>query len=67
VVETKGAPLPPPSAPQKANPWITVIAVFVVLCCFCVGAIGLLLAFGEPILNELGFLNALLPVLTVLP
>ena len=62
---TTGAPLPPPTAPQKVNPWIIVIAVIVVLCCFCVGAIGLLFAFGEPILHELG-LYTLLPVLKML-
>jgi hypothetical protein len=65
MAEAAGSSLPPPTAPQKINPWIIVIAVIVVLCCFCVGAIGLLFAFGEPILHELG-LYALLPVLRML-
>ena len=67
MTEVTGTPLPPPTDAQKTNPWIIVIVVIVVACCFCVGAIGLLLAFGEPILNELGLLQTLLPVLTVLP
>jgi len=37
----------------------------VILCCFCVGVIGLLFAFGEPILNELGLLHAQLPSLII--
>jgi hypothetical protein len=55
---------PPPAAPQKNNTWLIVILACVVLCCFCVGATGLLFAFGEPILNELG-LYTVLPVLTL--
>ena len=50
---------------RKLKPWIIVIVVVVVLCCFCIGAVGLLFAFGEPILHELG-LYALLPVLRML-
>jgi hypothetical protein len=65
MTEAAGSSLPPPLAPQKINPWIIVVAVIVVLCCFCVGAIGLLFAFGEPILHELG-LYALLPALRML-
>jgi hypothetical protein len=65
VKEITGTP-PPSSVPQKTNTWIIVIVVCVVLCCFCVGGIGLLLAFGEPILNELG-LYILLPILTLFP
>jgi hypothetical protein len=61
MLETAGAPVPPPSGPQKTNPWVIVIVVIVILCCFCVGAIGLLFAFGGPILNELGLLHAWLP------
>jgi cell shape-determining protein MreD len=62
MLETPGASIPP-SSPQNTNPWIIVILVIVILCCFCVGAIGLLFAFGGPILNELGLLHALLPTL----
>jgi len=62
--ETTGEPIPT-SSPQKNNPWIIVIVAIVILCCFCVGAIGLLVAFGEPILNELGLLQAALPSLIV--
>ena len=58
---TSSAPLPPPAPQQKLNPWIIALAVIVVLCCFCVGAIGLLFAFGEPILHELG-MTASLPI-----
>jgi len=58
--------LPPPlGAAPKPKPWVIVIAVIVVLCCFCIGAIGLLFAFGEPILKGLGLLNALLPTLNI--
>ena len=59
-----GTPLPP-AVPQKTNPWIIVIVVVVLICCSCFGAIGLLIAFGEPILHELGF-YILLPVLRIL-
>ncbi len=54
MTESTGVSSPPP-APQKLAPWIIVVVVIVVVCCFCVGAIGLLAAFGEPILHELGF------------
>ena len=60
--ETPGAALPPPAAPPTSlRPWIIVILVVVVLCCFCVGALGLLFAFGGPVLNELGLLHSQLP------
>ena len=39
-----------------------IVVVVVVACCLCFGAIGLLLAFGEPILTEIG-LGAILPIL----
>jgi hypothetical protein len=61
MLETTGASISPTPAPQNTNPWIIVILVFVILCCFCVGAVGLLFAFGGPILNELGLLHAWLP------
>ena len=65
MTEATGTPLPPPTAPQKTNPWIIIVAVVVVVCGACCGVIGLLLAFGPEVLHELG-LYALLPVLTVL-
>jgi len=64
MVETTGASIPPTS-PKKINAWIIVIVGIVILCCFCVGVIGLLFAFGEPILNELGLLHAQLPSLII--
>jgi hypothetical protein len=65
MAETTDTSLPPPSAPQKTNPWIIVIVVVVMLCCFCVGAIGLLFAFGGPILNELGLLHSQMPAMII--
>lgn len=65
MTEAAGASIPAPPVPQGTNPWIIVIAAIVILCCFCVGLIGLLFAFGGPILNELGVLHALLPTLTL--
>jgi hypothetical protein len=62
MVETTGPSLPPSSTARKTNPWLIIIVVVVVLCCFCIGATGLLIAFGQPILDELGLLNALLPI-----
>ena len=64
MIEASG---PPPSspAPQKLKPWVIVLAVAVVVCCFCVGVIGLILAFGDPILQELG-LSASFPSLLIL-
>jgi len=46
------SPLPAPS--KTMNPWLIAVLVVVLACCFCIGVIGLLLAFGEPILHELG-------------
>ena len=65
MVETTGTPVPPPSAPRKMEPWVIVVVALVVLCCLCVGATGLLFAFGGPILNELGLLHTQLPALIV--
>jgi cell shape-determining protein MreD len=65
MLEPTGAPIPPSASPQGTNPWIIVIVVVVLLCCFCVGAIGLLFAFGGPILNELGLLHSLVPALII--
>jgi hypothetical protein len=47
---------------KKPETWVIIIVVIVVACCCCFGAIGLLLAFGGPILNELG-LTSMLPIL----
>jgi hypothetical protein len=63
MIETTGAPLPPATNPPNTNAWLFIIVGLVVLCCFCVGAIGLLIAFGKPILNELGLIHAQLPAL----
>jgi hypothetical protein len=57
LTEIPDPTLPAPAAPQKTNPWLVIILVSVVLCCFCIGLIGLLIAFGGPILNELGLLH----------
>lgn len=56
------AAVPPGHAPQpsKLPAWAIVVIIVVILCCFCGGALGLLIAFGDPILQELG-LAALLP------
>jgi hypothetical protein len=56
---------PPPVVAQRPNPWIIIIVVMVLLCCFCIGVIGLIFAFGGPVLNELGLLKALLPALNI--
>jgi hypothetical protein len=50
---------------KGTSPWIIVIVIIVVLCCFCIGSIGLLFAFGGPILNELGILQSRLPGLII--
>jgi len=65
MTETAGVPIPPLSAPRKMEPWVIVVVVLVGLCCLCVGATGLLFAFGGPILNELGLLHTQLPALIV--
>jgi hypothetical protein len=56
----------PATQPKKLETWVIVVVVIVVACCFCFGAIGMLLAFGGPILNELK-LNAILPLLMTIP
>jgi hypothetical protein len=52
IIGTPVPPLPPPS--RKNNTWLIVLVVILVLCCCLVGAIGLIIAFGPDILNELG-------------
>jgi hypothetical protein len=59
-------PTMPAPQPKKLEPWVIIIVIIVVACCFCFGAIGMLLAFGGPILTELG-LNAILPLLMAIP
>ena len=63
MAEPAGVPILPLTAPRKMEPWVIVIIALVVLCCLCVGATGLLFAFGGPILNELGLLHTQLPAL----
>ena len=65
MLEPTAAGLPPPAAPHKTNPWVIVLLVLVLLCCFCIGTLGLLLAFGGPLLNELGLLHSQLPALVL--
>ena len=67
MTEATGSLLPPPAAaPKKTNPWVIAIVVILIVCCGCFGVIGLLVGFGEPIMQALG-MNTLLPVLMVLP
>jgi len=55
MAEIIGAPVPPlPPPSRKNNTWLIVLVAILVLCCCCVSAIGLLITFGEDILNELG-------------
>ena len=54
-----------PPVPRQNKPWVIVIVVLVVLCCLCLGLIGLLIAFGQPLLQSLG-LQSFLPLLTTL-
>lgn len=58
----------PPAPPQPSKPatWVIVLVVVLVLCCCLFGAIGLLIAFGEDLLYELG-LYTLLPVMALFP
>ena len=53
------------AAGPKTNLWVIPIVAAVVLCCFCIGAIGLLLAFGGTLLYGPGQLNSLLPALNI--
>ena len=58
--------VPPPAAqPAKLPVWAIVLIVAVILCCCVVGAVGLVIAFGDSLLYELG-LYALLPVLNLI-
>lgn len=63
MTEASGASLPPPALPNRPNPWLIALLVIVGMCCLCVGALGLMLAFGPDFLHELGF-SSLLPILT---
>jgi len=62
MTEETGIP-PAPAAPQKPHAWVIVVVVIVLLCCCCIGALGLLIAFGQPVLNSLG-IQSCLPNLT---
>jgi hypothetical protein len=44
----------PPTPPKKTNPWLIVGGVLLVLCCACFGSLGLILAFGQDLLNAFG-------------
>ena len=45
----------PPAPPKKSNTaLIAVIVAVIILCCGCFGALGLIIAFWQPILSELG-------------
>ena len=52
MAEVIGTPITPPA--KKSNAWLIALVVILVLCCCCVGTIGLIIAFGPDILNELG-------------
>ena len=66
MVDPSSPPLPAPApTPQKTNPWIYIVAAVILICCFCFGVVGLLLAFGPEILHELG-LSSLLRQLTIM-
>ena len=47
---------------QKTKTWVFIVAGILVLCCACFGIVGLLIAFGPDVLQELG-LTAVLPLL----
>ncbi|HEY5156831.1 MAG TPA: hypothetical protein VII93_02565 [Anaerolineales bacterium] len=64
MTEETGLP-PAPAPPQKPNLWIIAVVVIVLLCCCCMAALGLLIAFGQPVLNSLG-IQSWLPNLTSL-
>ncbi len=45
----------PLASPKRSSNTVAyVIAAIVVLCCCCFGSLGLIIAFGQPILSELG-------------
>jgi len=45
----------PPAPPNRSNNTVMyLIAAIVVLCCLCFGALGLIIAFWQPILSEFG-------------
>ena len=39
---------------QKTRTWVFIVAAILVLCCACFGIVGLLIAFGPDVLQELG-------------
>jgi hypothetical protein len=54
MAEVIGTPITPPPPPaKKSNAWLIALVVILVLCCCCVGALGLIIAFGQDILDEL--------------
>ena len=58
MTEETGLP-PAPAATGKTNPWVIGVVVIVLLCCCCIGALGLFIAFGQPVLNSLGIRSCL--------
>jgi hypothetical protein len=61
VTELTNAPASAPPGPAQLQPWAIVVIVLVVAGCACFGVLGLLLAFGDPILQQLGLTSLLLP------
>ena len=53
MIEETGLP-PAPAPPPKPSPWVIAVVAIVLLCCCCIGALGLLIAFGQPVLNSMG-------------
>ena len=60
-----------PPAPELAPPprkfpvWVIVLIVVLVLCCCCIGVLGLVIAFFDPISQELG-LSSVLPLVSII-
>jgi hypothetical protein len=65
MAEVTGIPVAPLPPTKKNNTWLIALVVILVLCCCCVGTIGLIIAFGQDILNELG-IYVLAPALAAL-
>jgi hypothetical protein len=53
MTEETGLP-PAPAPPRQPKPGVIAVVVIVLLCCCCMGALGLLIAFGQTVLNSLG-------------
>lgn len=66
MAEGVSTPFPQPPEKKKIPTATIVIAVIVLMCCCCFGMIGLLLAFGDPILSELGLYGFVPPLVALL-